>query len=101
MLCQFGWKTVEIASRAAMENGIGMVSPGIHAHSQLHNHREYQNRPRNLQSGFASRLLRTKYLEKINMVKMAQDSRIALDHVGMGIDEYARVAGLRLVISNL
>ena len=88
-------KPVEIASPlAAMENGIGMVHqefmliPSFTITENIKIGREICN------PGFASKFLRTKYLEKINMKKMAEDSRIALDHVGMGIDEYARVAGL-------
>ena len=45
-------------------------------------------------SSIASRILNDRNLEILDMEKMAADARIALDHVGMGIDEYTRVAGL-------
>ncbi|MHC1772247.1 MAG: ATP-binding cassette domain-containing protein [Flexilinea sp.] len=79
---------------AAMQAGIGMVHqefmliPSFTITENIKIGREICN------PGFVSSLLHNKYLEKLDMKKMAADSRIALDHVGMGIDEYARVAGL-------
>jgi simple sugar transport system ATP-binding protein len=79
---------------AAMQAGIGMVHqefmliPSFTITENIKIGREICN------PGFVSSLLHNKYLEKLDMKKMAADSRIALDHVGMRIDEYARVAGL-------
>ncbi len=78
----------------AMKYGIGMV------------HQEFMlipsfNITENIKIGreictptLASRLVRSPLLEKLDMHKMGKDSRRALDHVGMGIDEYVKVAGL-------
>jgi len=78
----------------AMQAGIGMV------------HQEFMLIPsftivENIKIGreictpnFISKILRDKNLETLDMEKMAADARAALNHVGMNIDEYTRVAGL-------
>ena len=77
----------------AMEKGIGMVHqefmliPGFSITDNIKLNREI-TRPWPI-----SRIL-GKDLEFLNRTAMANDARQALDAVGMGIDEYARVSGL-------
>lgn len=77
----------------AMEKGIGMVHqefmllPGFTIAENIKLNREITK------PNIVSRVL-GKNLETLDMRKMSQDARIALDRVGMSIEEYVLVAGL-------
>jgi simple sugar transport system ATP-binding protein len=85
---------VNIASpHDAMEKGIGMVHqefmllPEFTIAENIKLNREITN------PNLFSRTM-SKRLETLDMPKIARDARKALNDVGMGIDEYTRVAGL-------
>lgn len=79
---------------AALNAGIGMV------------HQEFMLIPsfsitENIKIGrelstptVASRLLKSKALEKLDMSAMSKDANTALENVGLGIEEYVRIEGL-------
>ncbi len=77
----------------AMKKGIGMVHqefmllPGFTIAENIKLNREIT------QPNLASRVL-SKNLETLDMDAMSQDARLALDSVGMGIDEYTKVKGM-------
>lgn len=85
---------VHIASpQDAMKKGIGMVHqefmllPGFTIAENIKLNREITH------PNLASRIF-GKNLETLDMGAMAGDARVALDSVGMGIDEYAKVKGM-------
>ena len=77
----------------AMEKGIGMVHqefmllPGFTVTENIKLNREITT------PNIASRIF-GKSLESLNMKAMAKDARVALDSVGMSIDEYTLVKGM-------
>jgi len=82
-----------LCPRDAMDKGIGMVHqefmllPGFTIAENIKLNREITT------SNIVSKFL-GKNLETLNMKRMAEDARNAMDDVGMSIDEYAMVAGL-------
>ena len=77
----------------AMKKGIGMVHqefmllPGFPIAENIKLNREITT------PNLASRVI-NKNLESLDMDAMSQDARVALDSVGMGIDEYTKVKGM-------
>lgn len=88
-----GEKTVIASPHDAMLKGIGMVHqefmllPGFTIAENIKLNREI-TKPNIMSRVFGSKM------ESLDMKKMAQDSRSALDSVGMGISEYTMVSGL-------
>ncbi len=88
-------KKAEIKSPyEAMKVGIGMVHqefmliPNFTITENIKINREITK------SNFVSKLLKSKGMETLNTKEMNSDSRKALDTLGMGIEEWTKVAGL-------
>ena len=93
-ICMNGKKVEMKSPHEAMKNGIGMVHqefmliPDFTITENIKVNREITK------SNFLSRILNSKGMETLDTKEMNSDSRKALDTLGIGIEEWTKVAGL-------